>query len=779
MKVFGLILKVFVGLIAVVMIAIGVIVATVDPNDYRDEITDLVKKETGRDFKVETMSLSFFPHLSIDLEAAELSNAKGFSEKPFVTIQKIQVGAAILPLLSQKLEVDTLTLHGLSLNLERNKDGLNNWDDLAKGETKQNQEDEKEVDDAENPMDKLAALNFGGIDIQDGTVLWDDQQSPQKITLKNFNFTSGAITFGEFFFIALSADTQISQPDIKTNLAINLEAKLDKDGQYAIRNLNVKNTTSGKGIPVEKATTKVSLPNFSLENDTLSLPSLSIDYDVIGGKDFPLDSVNGQLTLNDFTGNMTTQAFKAKMIALNSDVTGEAIPNGKASINLNTSVDIDLKAQTAKLPKLSLNIIDLKANGNIVASQIMSDAVVNANLDIAETNLRTLLKQLKIALPEMADNKTLTKFAASLGIQFATKTQALKVNNLKLTLDDSQLSGNAAVSQFNAPKIRYDLALNKINVNRYLPPKKEQPSEAPAPQGDTDAKIELPVELLRKLDIDGTIKVGKATFDKLNPKNIVMTTKGAKGKLTINPLKADIFKAQVLVNAGLDVRGKTPKYSVKTNTKNLPIGEVLMAFADSDKLSGTGTMKANITTAGERVSEFKKNLNGTAYVDLKDGAIKGFNLAQSIREAQAKLSGKTLAKSDATPQTDFSSLVADVSIKKGVVKTNKLSAQAPFMRVNGSGTVNLPKESLNYLVKTKIVASDKGQGSADFKDLDGLTIPVKLKGALTSPSISLDLESLVSQKAQAEIEKKKKAVVKDVQKKVEDKFKDALKGFKF
>lgn len=779
MKVFGLILKVLLGLIAVVMIAIGVIVATVDPNDYRDEITDLVKKETGRDFKVETMSLSFFPHLSIDLEAAELSNAKGFSEKPFVTIQKIQVGAAILPLLSQKLEVDTLTLHGLSLNLERNKDGLNNWDDLAKGETKQNQEDEKEVDDAENPMDKLAALNFGGIDIQDGTVLWDDQQSPQKITLKNFNFTSGAITFGEFFFIALSADTQISQPDIKTNLAINLEAKLDKDGQYAIRNLNVKNTTSGKGIPLEKATTKVSLPNFSLENDTISLPSLSIDYDVIGGKDFPLDSVNGQLTLNDFTGNMTTQAFKAKMIVLNSDVTGEAIPNGKASINLNTSADIDLKAQTAKLPKLSLNVLDLKANGNIKASQIMSDAVVNANLDIAETNLRTLLKQLKVALPEMADNKTLTKFAASLGIQFATKTQALKVNNLKLTLDDSQLSGNAAVSQFNAPKIRYDLALNKINVNRYLPPKKEQPSEAPAPKGDTDAKIELPVELLRKLDIDGTIKVGKATFDKLNPKNIVMTTKGAKGKLTINPLKADIFKTQVLVNAGLDVRGKTPKYSVKTNTKKLPIGEVLMAFADSDKLSGTGTMKANITTAGERVSEFKKNLNGTAYVDLKDGAIKGFNLAQSIREAQAKLSGKTLAKSDATPQTDFSSLVADVSIKKGVVKTNKLSAQAPFMRVNGSGTVNLPKESLNYLVKTKIVASDKGQGSADFKDLDGLTIPVKLKGALTSPSTSLDLESLVSQKAQAEIEKKKKAVVKDVQKKVEDKFKDALKGFKF
>lgn len=780
MKALGLILKIFLGLITIVIIAIGIIVATVDPNDYRDEITGLVKKETGRDLKIETMSLSFFPHLSIDLESASLSNASGFSDNPFVSIDKVQVGAAILPLLSQKLEVDTLTLHGLALNLERNKDGQSNWDDLVKAKDEnEHHEDEKDDENRGHPMDKLAALNFGGIDIQNGKVVWDDQQNQQKVILENLDFTSGAITFGEFFSIALSADSSVSQPEINSQLAINLEAKLEKDGQYAIRNLHVANTTSGKGIPVKQATTKVGLPSFTFEDNRLSFPTLAIDYDITGGKDFPLETVKGLLELTEFSGNIDTQTFKANQIALNADLTGESIPNGKATIGLTTSADIDLTAQTATLPKFSLKVLDLTANGNIQASQITSDAQVNANINIAQTNLRALLNQLKVTLPDMADSTTLTKFAASFGIDFVTKNQALKVNDIKLSLDDSSLSGNAAVSQFSAPNIRYDLALNQININRYLPPKKEQTTTTPEPQADVDAKIELPVELLRKLTIDGTIKVGKATFDKLNPQNIVMTTKGSKGKLQINPLKADIFKTQVLVNAGLDVSGKTPKYSVKTNTKNLPIGEVLMAFADSDKLSGTGTMKADITTAGERVSEFKQNLNGTAYVDLKDGAIKGFNLAQSIREAKAKLSGKTLPKTDATPQTDFSSLVADVTIKNGVVNTNKLSAQAPFMRVNGSGTINLPKETLDYLVKTKIVASDKGQGSEDFKDLDGLTIPVKLKGALTSPGISLDLESLMSQKAQAEIEKKKEEVVKDVQKNVEDKLKDVFKGFKF
>ena len=778
MKAFGLILKILAGFIAVIIIAVAVIVATVDPNDYHDEITTLVKKETGRDFKVESMSLSLFPHLGINLESASLSNAEGFSQTPFVSIEKVQLGAAILPLLSQNLEVDTLTLHGLKLNLEKNADGKTNWDDLTKPK-----EDKSEEIDAEisgHPMDKLASLNFGGIDIQDGSMTWNDEQNQQKVTLENLNFSSGAITFGEFFSIALSGDSKVSNPEIASELAINLEAKLEKDGQYAIRNLVVSNTTSGKGIPVEKATTKVQLPSFSLENNMLSLASLAIDYDVIGGKEFPLQTIKGQLNLSDLTGNIENQSFKAKQIALDSDVTGEAIPNGSATITLTTSADIDLKAQTAKLPKFSLKLLDLTANGDVSATQITSDAIVNANLNIAETNLRNLLEQLKVTLPEMSDSKTLTKFAASLGVQFASKTQALKVNKLKLNLDDSELTGNASVSQFDAPNIAYDLALNKINVSRYLPPKKEQPETTPETQGEADAKIELPVELLRKLTINGTIKVGSATYDKLNPKNIVMTTKAAKGNLTVNPLKADIFKTQAVVIAGLDVRGKTPKYSVKTNTKNLPIGDVLMAFADTDKLSGTGTLNADVTTTGERVSEFKKNLNGTANVNLVDGAIKGFNLAQAIRDAQAKISGKPSKTQDKEAKTDFSSLVADVTIKNGVVNTNTLSAQAPFMRVNGSGTVDLGKDQLNYLVKTKIVASDKGQGGEDLKDLNGLTIPVKLKGDLTSPSVSLDLASLLEEKAKAEIEKKKEEVVKDVQKKVEDKLKDSLlKGFKF
>ncbi|MGM0540867.1 MAG: AsmA family protein [Pseudomonadota bacterium] len=783
MKALSLILKIAAGLVAVIIIAIAVIVVTVDPNDYRDEITQAVKKETGRDLKIEAMSLSFFPHLGLNLKNTSLSNATGFSEPLFLKVDKVQVGAAILPLLSQRLEIDTLTLHGLTLNLEKSAEGINNWDDLIKQESDDTVEVEAIAEESANPLDKLAAINFGGIDIQEGQVHWNDQQAQQSVDLKITELSTGTIAFGDFFEIALSAETTVAKPALKSQIDLTIEAKIEKDGRYFLRNLALKSTTQGSGIPVEKATAELSIPTLDLAmaKNQLSLPSLTLAYNVIGGKEFPMQTIQGKLRLKEFNGDLKAQQFKAQELTVNTTLTGESLPGGKTKINLSAQPRVDISAQTANLDQLSLSAMDIVAKGSVKATQITSDALVDAKLDIANTNLRALLKELEITLPEMADATTLTKFAASLGLHFNVKTQAVSVQQLNVTLDDTLLTGSASVTQFDAPNIHYDLALTKMDLNRYLPAKKSgagAKSEKTPPTAESD--IPLPTELLRKLTIDGRFKAQAVTFDKLQPKNILLTLKGSKGKFNANPIRADIFKTTIHAQAGLDVRGKTPLYSFKTDAKNVPIGDVMMAFTDKDQISGTGAVTANITTSGSRVSHFKQNLNGTAAANLEDGAIKGFNLAQSIREAKAKISGTTAPTQKGALQTDFSSLIVQASIKQGIVTTTKLLAQAPFMRITGSGTVDLPKSSLDYLVNAKIVASDKGQGGEDLKELNGLTIPVKLKGDWTSPSVSLDLASLLEQKATAEMEKKKDEVIEETKKKIEEQLEDTLlKGFKF
>ena len=821
----GLVKKILIGifsLVLLIVIAIGVIVATVDPNDYRGKITEVVKDKTGRDLYFDNIELAFFPKLGANLENVTLSNATGFEDEQFLKVSKIQISVAIIPLFSSQLEVDTLTLHGLDLRLARNADGVANWDDLIQPSEAEADVAGKTKETKENPLDQLASLNFGGLDIRDGQVHWNDQQAKQVINLTDFNFVTSAITFGEFFNIDLSAHTKLSEPELSAQVTLNLDAKFDKNGAFEVKNLKQTSKLNGKIIPVEELLTELSIPtlNINLEQEQVSLPKVELNYTVKGGKDFPAKNLDGAINIDNLSANLKEQIFATDSVkvsynlksdgsipidtakgtlslskpsfsmadeiltsgplTLQGDLTGKELPNGKATIQLSAQPALNLKKDTAALANLKLNALDLNANGSINITKLTNEPVVTANLDIPTFNLRQLLKQLGLDIPavnEMSDKNTLTKVAAKLNVNFDSKTEAVAVKNIQITLDETALTGDASVRSFNNPAIGYNLNLDKINISRYLAPATETPA-TPVKTGEKiDIEIPLPTELLKSLNANGTLKAGSVLYEKLNPTNIVMTLKAKDGVININPLQTNMFKTQINATAIVDVRPKQPNYAITFNTQNLPIGEVLIAFMDDDKISGTGSVNANLTTSGDRLSLIKKGLNGTLSADLRDGAVKGFNLAQSIRQAKEKLGKQTVAANEEL-KTDFSSLTGSFVINNGLVDTKTLQAQAPFMRIDGSGTVDLVQEQLNYLVKAKIVATGKGQGGQELQELNGLTIPIKLTGALDAPKISLDLASLIEQKAKEEvkqrIEEKKEEVTEEVKEKLENKLKDGL-----
>ncbi|QCU89847.1 AsmA family protein [Thiomicrorhabdus sediminis] len=766
----SLILKIIAGVFAALIITVIAIITLVDPNDYRDEITNAVKQQTGRDFSVANMSLSIFPKLSIDLEQAKLSNAEGFSETAFVEVDKVQVGAALLPLLSSSLQVDTLTLQGLRINLQKNKEGKTNWDDLiaAKDDEKVSPSDEQKGD----PLSALAQLNIGGINIEDGYLLWDDRQTLQKIELTGLSLNTGAITLGEYFTINIAVTSKIQQPRIDNQLSASIEAMLGKNGEYGLRNLQLENRMSGKDFIIQQLTLKAALPEFSLKEDALSIAKATLDYDISLDNTMPITQSSGALTMGPVNGNLKTQQFKIEKLNLQSNLNGEKLD--KAPLNLSAQAAIDMQKQTAKIGELKLQAMQVNGTGEIKIAQLTSEPTVHADVNLAETNLRTLLTQLGISLPTMQNKNSLTRFASQMTLDYSTKPQSVKLTKLQVKLDDSTLNGQLSVANFAKPDINFKLGLDKIIVDAYLAPKTKQ--EKQTPTADPNAKIELPTEMLRSLSIAGELNVKQLQYDKIKATDVVLVTAAKNGLITAKPIRAQAFNTQINASSQLDVRTNTPKYQITTNTANLPIGEVLIAVADTDKLSGKGSVNANLTTSGDSINDFKKALNGSLDLDLKDGAVKGFNLAQSIRNAKAKISGQPAPATNEVQQTDFSSLIGKFTIKNGVVNTEQLSALAPFMRIEGSGTINIPPQTLNYLVKTKIVGSDKGQGGEALQDLNGLTIPVKLNGDLTSPKIALDLNSILEQKTKQQIEQKKEEVVKDLEKQLKE---NLFKGFKF
>lgn len=231
------------------------------------------------------------------------------------------------------------------------------------------------------------------------------------------------------------------------------------------------------------------------------------------------------------------------------------------------------------------------------------------------------------------------------------------------------------------------------------------------------------------------------------------------------------------------------RFTLKENLSGVTIGPLLKDVADKDVLEGRGNLSLDLSAAGNSVSALKKALNGAARIELKDGAVKGINLAETLRRAKSAIGARGATEQGASKQdkTDFSELSASFVIRNGIAHNEDLALKSPFLRLSGNGDINIGSDSMDYLAKAAVVASASGQGGQDLADLKGLTVPVRLSGPFDALKYRIDFGAMVGEIAK---EKAKEAVKNAIGEKLgiggaksdgqkadpKDQVRDALKG---
>ena len=66
----------------------------------------------------------------------------------------------------------------------------------------------------------------------------------------------------------------------------------------------------------------------------------------------------------------------------------------------------------------------------------------------------------------------------------------------------------------------------------------------------------------------------------------------------------------------------------------------------------------------------------------------------------------------------------------------------PLLRVTGEGWANLPRNNTDYTATVTVVGTLEGQDGKSIEDLKGLPLPIRVKGDLNDPNISLDLKAM-------------------------------------
>ncbi|MEZ5653821.1 MAG: AsmA family protein [Burkholderiaceae bacterium] len=335
--------------------------------------------------------------------------------------------------------------------------------------------------------------------------------------------------------------------------------------------------------------------------------------------------------------------------------------------------------------------------------------------------------------------------------------------SLNVDAPDTRLAATAKVNGFAKPKVRFAIDADKIDVDRYLPPRAEatKPADPTPPSGGSlfAAVDPIPVDLsvLRGLDLAGQIKIGQLKASGLNVSAIRADLGAAGGVFDLKTAEAKLY------GGSFDIRGSARadggRIAATSNLSNVDIAPMLRDLTGDALLEGTANLAFDLKAQGATVGELRRSLGGAMNVRMSDGAIVGINIAEKIREARAKLAGGGAQQGgfDRTQKTDFASLGGSFALRNGVASNDDLTAKSPLFRLAGHGVIDLVKEVLDYTVEASVVATTKGQGGAELAELNGVTIPVALSGGLTTPQWKIDWSSVARQALESRAGEKLKA----------------------
>jgi AsmA protein len=258
--------------------------------------------------------------------------------------------------------------------------------------------------------------------------------------------------------------------------------------------------------------------------------------------------------------------------------------------------------------------------------------------------------------------------------------------------------------------------------------------------------------------------------------NVILPVTAAAGKLEINAMRAQLYQGEVLGNIAVDAHSNA--ISFKQNLSNISINPLLKDFMNKDIAEGRGNISINLQTHGNLASQFKQNLNGTVSTKLTDGAIKGINLAKSLRDFKAKFLSRTDQQqaANSNDKTDFSAFSASINFTDGIGKSDDLDMKSPFLRVGGNGMVNLRDNTLDYVAKVMVVNSSTGQNGADLSELKDIAIPVRIHGPFDQLSYQLQFAQISSEALKSALKAKAAPVIEEKKKQVTDQLKNKLKG---
>jgi AsmA protein len=356
----------------------------------------------------------------------------------------------------------------------------------------------------------------------------------------------------------------------------------------------------------------------------------------------------------------------------------------------------DLGAETLDLENLNLRFMGLDVTGDLSGRNLMSDLSLAGAVDIARFDPRDILDVYGLEI-ETADDNVFR--AASARAELVYDSTQIGLRNMTLMLDDSTLTGSMGLR--GGDEGRFMLAVDDINIDRYLPPAAEPEDGAEPDEGSLD-EVDLPIDVFRTLDAEGELRLGRTQFTGLQLTDAVFALSAGDGRVRLTP-RAALYGGTINGEIRIDVQGDAAQFGLAQSLRNVDLLGLGRDYLDTEAITGTGNVTLDLVAVGRNMGELMRALDGTISFSATDGAWEGFDAWYELRRARAVTSGNDAPARNGARRTPYSSVSASGTIEDALLTNDDFNASLGFMSIDGTGTVNLLSNELDFDVTARFV----------------------------------------------------------------------------
>lgn len=694
------------SLIVIILLIVALLVAPffIDVNSYKTQIEETVEDATGRKLSIGNINASLFPWIGVELDDVKLANRQGFSDKNFLSVERLNVKLALLPLLSKNIEIKHFEVTTPKLHLERHSDGETNWGDLVAPPVAADAGAGAPVEQQQAAAaPALAALQAESLSLTNGEFIWVDGKAAP-VVLSELN-------------VALS-DVQLERP-----VGVKLSGKLSGNAFELDANVGPLGDLS--------------------KLDPVSLPVQGhIKADKIHLAPFKGLIKGWPAQLGD---------IKKASVGLNANIEqrpdGLRLAEGDVVLQSLLNLGLNWKVEMSSKDQLELHRTSLIVNGkeilNIKGSvkKLSKNPTFQLRIDgqpLERTWLAAFVPELNSMYAGHPSPWKQVKFSTLV----AGGSKQIDIRDMQLMLDNELVQISGAVV-YAAPDIRLRIAARDLHLDPWLPQAKQQQAASGSPQADSAAgtasgkpanAAEPDLRFLKPWRVSAKMQAKALYMRGMEMRNFNVNITGSEGHFNMNPMSFNLSGGKVSEKASLNAAVYPARWKESVHITDVQVGPLLRALADTDTLEGTMSMDTELRANGLTPGAVN-TLNGRGNVMLRNGKIKGIDIPGTIRKFT-----NPGAVASGPKETDFGQLSGSFIVRNGVADNQDLFMASPLLRVTGKGIVNLVSKTLDYHVKPRVVGTLIGQGDATAVR-KGLTVPLHITGPFAAPKVRPEINA--------------------------------------